>query len=238
MKEINGLFSVPLGMNGLLGIGDAHWIFGAAAAGLGAVGTLFGGAASAKAAKKALKENKYRTNAEKAWYDKEYNTDYMDTKAGQNMLRRAQEIQDSYIRKADGAAAVGGGTAASTAMAKEAANRTMGNTVANIGAQDTARKQSVSDQHMRNEMSLSQQRENIYNQQAQNVSEVAQGFGNSMMGAASVLEGTSKKTQPVVKRVSPSAVGSSDGLVPKVNPVDFYTRAAVMPDKLKNVTGV
>ena len=37
-------------------------------------------------------------------------------------MRRAQEVQNEYIRKADGAAAVGGGTAASVAMAKEAAN--------------------------------------------------------------------------------------------------------------------
>lgn len=192
MKEINGLFRIPLGMDGVMGV-NPNWIFGAAAAGLGAVGSLFGGAASARAAKKAMKENKYRTNAEKAWYEKEYNTDYMDTKAGQNMMRRAQEIQDSYIRKADGAAAVGGGTAASTAMAKESANRTMGNTIANIGAQDTARKQQVSSQHMRNEMSLSQERSNIYNQQAQGTAAAAQGFSNAMMGAASVLDGVSKK---------------------------------------------
>lgn len=192
MRDINGLFRVPLGMNSLSGVNELHWIVGAASAGLGVVGSLFGGAKARKAAKAALAENKYRTNAEKAWYDKEYNTDYMDTKAGQNMLRRAQEIQDSYIRKADGAAAVGGGTSASTAMAKESANRTMGNTIANIGAQDTARKQSVSDQHMRNEQSLSQQRESIYNQQAASTAEAAQNFSNAMMGAASALEGAPK----------------------------------------------
>ena len=150
MKEINCLFRLPLGMNQLMGVNNPHWIATAAAAGLGAIGSLFGGNKAKKLAQKALKENQYRTNAEKAWYEK-------DTKAGQNMLRRAQEIQDSYIRKADGAAAVGGGTAASTAMAKEAANRTMGNTIANIGAQDTARKQQVSDQHMKNEQALSQE---------------------------------------------------------------------------------
>ena len=59
--------------------------------------SLFGGNKAKKAARAAAKERTYRANAEKAWYDKAYNTDYMDTKAGQNMLRRAQEIQDEYV---------------------------------------------------------------------------------------------------------------------------------------------
>ena len=86
-----------------------EWILGAAslAAGIGA--SLFGANKAKKAARRAQAENQYRTNAEKAWYDKNYNTDYLDTKAGQNLMRRAQEVQDEYIRKADGAAAVGGG---------------------------------------------------------------------------------------------------------------------------------
>lgn len=205
MREINSLFRIPLGMNALMGVDNPHWIATAATAGLGVLGSLFGGNKAKKLAKKALKENAYRTNAEKAWYDKAYNTDYMDTKAGQNMLRRAQEIQDNYIRKADGAAAVGGGTAASSAMAKEAANRTMGNTIANIGAQDTARKQSVEDQHIRNEQTLSQQREAIYNQQAQNTTEAAQNMSNAMMSAAPLLEGTQKPKSTI----SPSTTGQT-----------------------------
>lgn len=225
-------------MNLLMGVNNPQWIVTAAAAGLGAIGSLFGGNKAKKLAKKALKENQYRTNAEKAWYDKEYNTDYMDTKAGQNMLRRAQEIQDSYIRKADGAAAVGGGTAASTAMAKEAANRTMGNTIANIGAQDTARKQSVSDQHMKNEQALSQERSNIYNQQAANTAEAAQNFSNSMMSLGSALEGIPKKAAtPKIDVTSTSAQAAKQGsLVPKVN-VNEVLHGAY--DKiLKNATGV
>ena len=230
MKEINSLFSVPLGMNVLLGVDNPHWIATAASAGLGVLGSLFGGNKAKKLAKKAMKENAYRTNAEKAWYDKEYNTDYIDTKAGQNMLRRAQEIQDNYIRKADGAAAVGGGTAASTAMAKEAANRTMGNTIANIGAQDTARKQSVSDQHIRNEQNLSQQREAIYNQQAQNTTEAAQNMSNALMGAASVLEGTPKAK---TRSVADSAVPSTPGNPFEKTASDYYG-----DNLLKKATGV
>lgn len=240
MKEINDLFRVPLGMSELTGVNNPQWVATAVTAGLGAIGSLFGGNKAKKLAKKALRENAYRTNAEKAWYEKEYNTDYMDTKMGQNMLRRAQEIQDNYIRKADGAAAVGGGTAASSAMAKEAANRTMGNTIANIGAQDTARKQQVSDQHMQNQQNLSQQRENIYNQQAQNVTEATQNFSNSMFNAAASSLANDlnepKKTMNIDVKSADAKAAKQGSIVPKVNVNEVLYGAYDNP--LKKVTGV
>ena len=153
-------------------------------------------------------------------------------------MRRAQEVQDNYIRKADGAAAVGGGTAASTAMAKEAANRTMGNTIANIGANDTARKASVSDQHMRNEQNLSKQREDIYNQQAETTAAAAQNMSNAMMSAATMLDGPGKASKPgKVDVSSPQAKAAMGGsFVPKINENEvLYSQYS---DKLKNVTGV
>ena len=172
-----------------------EWIMGAASLALGVGSSLFGANKAKKAARKAQKENTYRSNAEKAWYDKEYNTDYLDTKAGQNLMRRAQEVQNEYIRKADGAAAVGGGTAASVAMAKEAANKTIGDTVANIAAQDTSRKQHVADAHLQNTQQLSKERQQIEQQKAQATSDAAQNMSNALMSAGvnqlgSELEGT------------------------------------------------
>lgn len=157
-----------------------EWILGAASLALGIGSSLFGANKAKKAARRAQAENQYRTNAEKAWYDKNYNTDYLDTKAGQNLMRRAQEVQDEYIRKADGAAAVGGGTAASVAQAKESANKAMGDTIANIAAQDTSRKQHVEDTHLANTQQLSRERQQIEQQKAQNTSDAAQNASNAL----------------------------------------------------------
>lgn len=157
-----------------------EWILGAAALAGGVASSLFGANKAKKAARRAQAENTYRTNAEKAWYDKNYNTDYLDTKAGQNLMRRAKEVQDEYVRKADGAAAVGGGTAASVAMAKESANKAMGDTIANVAAQDTARKQHVEDAHLQNTQQLSRERHQIEQQKAQNTSDAAQNASNAM----------------------------------------------------------
>lgn len=184
-----------------------EWILGAASLALGVGSSLFGANKAKKAARRAQAENQYRTNAEKAWYDKNYNTDYLDTKAGSNLLRRAQEVQDEYIRKANGAAAVGGGTTASVAKAKESANKAMGDTIANIAAQDTSRKQHVEDAHLANTQQLSRERQQIEQQKAQATSDAAQNASNAMFNfgvnqLGSELEGA--KSQNSSKLANPT----------------------------------
>ena len=179
MTEI--LSKIPKHLTSCPVLGDKkEWVLGAASLALGVGSSLFGANKAKKAARRAQAENTYRTNAEKAWYDKNYNTDYLDTKAGQNLMRRAKEVQDEYVRKADGAAAVGGGTGASVAMAKEAANKAMGDTIANVAAQDTARKQHVEDAHLQNTQQLSRERQQIEQQKAQATSDAAQNASNAM----------------------------------------------------------
>lgn len=210
MKEILTKIPKNLGASPVLGV-RCEWIATAAMLAGSVASSLFGGAKARREAKKAERERKYRAAAEKAWYDKEYNTDYIDTKAGQNLMRRAQEVQDSYVRKADGAAAVGGGTAAATAMAKEAANKTMGDTIANIGANDTARKQQVADKHFRNQVGQSQEREQAAMQTAQNTSEAAQNMSNALFKAGLNQLGSQPKVDKSLNNsLKPSDMGSRD----------------------------
>ena len=188
-----------------------EWIATAAMLAGSVASSLIGGASARKKAQKAEKEASYRKSAEKAWYDKEYNTDYLDTAAGQNLMRRAQEVQDSYVRKADGAAAVGGGTASSVAQAKESANKAMGDTIANIAAKDTSRKQQVADKHMDNVKEQSYQTQSLLQQQAQNTSNASQNMSNALMSAGvnrlgSHLEGA----KPTNTNTIDKATGASD----------------------------
>ena len=213
MTEI--LSKIPKHLTSCPVLGDKkEWVLGAASLALGVGSSLFGANKAKKAARRAAAENKYRTNAEKAWYDKNYNTDYLDTKAGQNLMRRAKEVQDEYVRKADGAAAVGGGTAASVAMAKEAANKAMGDTIANVAAQDTARKQHVEDAHLQNTQQLSRERQQIEQQKAQATSDAAQNASNAMFNfgvnqLGSELEGA--------KAVKTNALGSNGKPIDNTN---------------------
>lgn len=182
-------------------LGDRlNWVATAAALGLGALSagtSVAGGLSSRNAVKKAARQVKYRRNAEKAWYDKEYNTDYIDTKAGQNLLRRAQEVQDKYVKRAEGAAAVGGGTDASVALAKENANKAVSDTIANVAAQDTARKQRVADQHLANTNVISAQSQQVEQSKADATAEAAQGASNAAASAAILVGSQPNKANAV-----------------------------------------
>ena len=226
MSEI--LARIPKNLTSSPVLGEKkEWVLGAASLALGIGSSLFGANKAKKAARRAQAENQYRTNAEKAWYDKNYNTDYLDTKAGQNLMRRAQEVQDEYIRKADGAAAVGGGTAASVAQAKESANKAMGDTIANIAAQDTSRKQKVEDAHLANTQQLSRERQQIEQQKAQNTSDAAQNASNALFNfgvnqLGSELEGakaqnSSKLANPIPTLDNKNVTDISKGLSHKAD---------------------
>ena len=198
-------------------VGDRlQWVATAAALGLGALSagtSVAGGLLSRNAAKKAARHVRYRKNAEKAWYDKEYNTDYIDTKAGQNLMRRAQEVQDKYVKRAEGAAAVGGGTDASVALAKENANKAVGDTVANVAAQDTARKQRVADQHLANTNAISAQSQQVEQSKADATAEAAQGASNAAASAAILVGSQPNKANAVSDSKlagKDAAVGNTD----------------------------
>ena len=222
MSEI--LTRIPKNLTSSPVLGEKkEWVLGAASLALGIGSSLFGANKAKKAARRAQAENQYRTNAEKAWYDKNYNTDYLDTKAGQNLMRRAQEVQDEYIRKADGAAAVGGGTAASVAQAKESANKAMGDTIANIAAQDTSRKQHVEDAHLANTQQLSRERQQIEQQKAQNTSDAAQNASNALFNfgvnqLGSELEGTKLQNSSKLGGSASANDNKNVTQTPKVSP--------------------
>ena len=222
MSEI--LTRIPKNLTSSPVLGEKkEWVLGAASLALGIGSSLFGANKAKKAARRAQAENQYRTNAEKAWYDKNYNTDYLDTKAGQNLMRRAQEVQDEYIRKADGAAAVGGGTAASVAQAKESANKAMGDTIANIAAQDTSRKQHVEDAHLANTQQLSRERQQIEQQKAQATSDAAQNASNALFNfgvnqLGSELEGTKLQSSSKLGGSASTNDNKNVTQTPKVSP--------------------
>ena len=171
------------------------------AAAIGAVGglasSIIGGAAASKAAREAERRQRQQEAEERAWYDRRYNEDYVDTAAGQNLVRRAKEYAKENWKKAQGAQAVGGGTDAATAMAKEAGNKMVGNTIADIAATDTQRKAQVDAQHMQNRGKFAQMDIDRANQKAANITAAAQQASNALISAGQAVEGaTAAKSGP------------------------------------------
>jgi len=176
----------------------------AALAGASVLSSLIGGAAARRAAKRAERRQRAREAEESAWYNRRYNEDYIDTAAGQNLVRKAKEFAKEQTKRAEGAEAVAGGSNAATARSKEAANKMVGETIANISAQDTQRKAHVDDIHQGNRQTFANEDEKRAEIAAQNTAEVAAGASNAaiqavgaLAGGESLLGGSNKGTNVV-----------------------------------------
>ena len=164
----------------------AEWV-GVALAALGAATSILGGVSSANAAKRAEKLRQEQDAKNAAWFNRKYNESYIDTAAGRNAIRQAIDYGKRQTQRAEGAAAVTGGTDAAVAQAKESANRMVGDTIGNLAAQDTARKEQAEATYLRQqEQSTAQQ---MANQQmrAKAIAQAAQGASNALIQGASLL---------------------------------------------------
>lgn len=141
------ILNQPLGMTGSIGIPEKKmvaWFVPQIAAFAGSalssvLGGLFGGGAAREAMAK-QEEERNRLAAERL---RKTNENYLDTAAGQNMLRVAREEADKIWKRESGAAKVAGGTDAAAAIAKEQGNKMVGDTMSNIAAQNTAHKDNI-----------------------------------------------------------------------------------------------
>lgn len=178
----------PLGM-GVAGVGlQKLWIVPAIGAAAGLASSIIGGVQASKAARAAERRQREAESRERAWYARRYNEDYADTAAGQNLVRRAKDYARENWKRAAGAQAVAGGTAAATQMAKESGNRMVGDTLSNIAANDVQRKSHVDDLHRSAEQGFAQMDMNRELQRAQNITNAAQNASNSLITAGLAAE--------------------------------------------------
>lgn len=184
----------PVGMGNPFARSEKMWIFSAISAVGGIASSLLGGNSAAKQARRAQDKLDRDKASERADYVRKYNEDYVDTAAGQNLVRRAKEYARENWRKAAGAQAVAGGTDAAAQMAKDAGNKMVGDTIANMAANDTARKDRADEIHAQNERRFTQQEMAIANQRAQNITNAAQAASNAMMSIGSAVDQASAKT--------------------------------------------
>lgn len=192
------LFGAGTMILGTMGQGYApakkEWIATAIGTGVGLATSLMGASQAAKARRRAEDRQRAQKAKEDAWYNRRYYEDYVDTAAGQNLVRRAKDFAKEQWKRAAGAQAVAGGTDAATAMAKEAGNKMVGDTIANIAATDQQRKAQVDAMHRQAESQFAQMDMNRENQRAQDITNAASAASNAIMSAASAVDQASAKT--------------------------------------------
>lgn len=154
---------------------------------------IYGQVKSNQLNKQAQAELDQRRNENKQWYQQKMNEDYMMRSDVQNVLRKQRELLNEQYQRARATNIVAGGTDESLALQQREANRTMGDTMADIAANASAYKDNVEQQYRAQENNLSQQQQQIYTNQsdqvAQAASQAAKAGGNLL---ASGLEGITK----------------------------------------------
>ena len=188
-----------------------EWI-GLALAGASLASSIWGGIQSSNAQKRAEQRLASEKAANDAWYNRRYNEHTVDTAAGQNMIRMAKDYARETWKKAAGAAAVGGGTDAEVAEAKAAGNKMVGDAIAQIEANDVARKDNVDAAYRARQNQLTQQQMALDQQQASNISQVAGGVSDALMTGFSL---TGSKVLGIPGLGSPG--GSGVNPAPKTN---------------------
>ena len=233
---VTKLVNQPLGMGNPLAPSRKCWVISALGAGVGLATSLIGGAKAAEAAREAERKQRMAEAREEAWYNRRYNEDYVDTSAGQNLVRRAKEYAKENWKKAAGAQAVAGGTDAATAIAKEQGNKMVGDTIANIAATDQARKDNVDNMHRSAQEKFSQMDMAREQQRAQNITNAAQGASNAIMSAAAAVDqaatakaslngGSNNSTPAATTQQTTVPVGSlTDGHAPFYEDADTLKR--------------
>lgn len=152
----------------------------------GLASSIWGGVQAKKAAEKANNELANQRQKNEDWYRRRYNEDYTQSAEAQAAMTRARELAREQMQAARGTAAVMGGTEAGIAAEQGAANDMLADTMSGIAQNATARKDAVESQYLQTDAALSQQQQNVYNQQAANSTAAAnQGMqaGMSLLGA-------------------------------------------------------
>ena len=147
-------------------------------------------ASSASAARKAERLRKEQDAKNEALYNRRYNESYIDSAAGRNAIRQATDYAKEMNRKAEGSAAVTGGTDAATAQAKEAGNKMIGQTIGNLAAQDTQRRENADAAFAQQQANSTSQQMSIAQQRADAIAQVAGGASNALIQGATMVNST------------------------------------------------
>lgn len=144
-----------------------------------AVAGIVGGNAVRKAANRNAKLLAEAEEASKAWYDKEYNANYLDRADARAALAATRDILADRYKAAEGSAAVTGATEESLARQKAAANEALAGVTSNLAQSAEAHKEAVRANYEAQQEAYRQEKMGVNNQKANATVQAAQGVANA-----------------------------------------------------------
>lgn len=167
-------------------------MIGTILSGVAALGSaIYGAVKSSKANNKARQLIQDQRSSNKAWYDTRMGQDYTMRSDVQAAINRQRELLDEQYNRARATNAVAGGTDASLALQREAANRATAQTMSDVAASASAYKDNIEQQYRAQDAALNQQQAQSYQQQAAQTAAAASQVVNA--GLTGVAQGLAAK---------------------------------------------
>ena len=148
----------------------------------GAVGgTVLGTQLSASENEEAKKEFRGLRSRVKKWYERRRAEDYTLRPDAQALIRRQRELLDEKYKQARATNVVAGGTDEALALQKEAANKSLSDTMTGIAANAAEEKNKVESKYLEMDNYLTQQEINRRQQRAKAAAEAGGQLANAGM---------------------------------------------------------
>lgn len=129
-------------------------MIGAILGGISAASSLFGSLKSAQANKRMDNQLQRRQSELQSWYDKEYNTNYLDTAEAKGTLRVLSNNMKESMQKVDQGNAIQGASDEARVATADKAQRRYGDTVARIAGHGTQYKDAIRREYAGRKMNL------------------------------------------------------------------------------------
>lgn len=155
--------------------------------GAGLATSLYGGYKAGKERKKMKGELANMDVENKAFYNAQALGDYTQRADAQNILRQMRNQLDRQTKRAANTQAITGGTIEQTAIAKDAANKALADTMANLGAVGQQFKDRVTDRYLNRKNQIGLMRMNLASQSAQGWENLMQTGLNTASGALGTM---------------------------------------------------
>ena len=166
-------------------------ILGGIISGVGsAVAGIVGGNATRKAANRNQRLIEEAENESKAWYDKEYNANFLDRSDARAAIAKTREMLNDRYKQAEASAAVTGATEESIARQKRDANEALAEVTGNIAERADAYKDAVRENYESQQDAIRNQKIGVNNQKAAATAQAASGFAQAAQGLGESLGDT------------------------------------------------
>lgn len=147
--------------------------------------SIYGAIKSSQAAKKAQEMLEGQQRKNEKWYEMRMAEDYLQRSDNQNILRKQSEMLKEQYQKARATNIVAGGTDESLALQQQAANKAMGDTMAEIAANAADYKEGIEQQYRTKDDAITQQQIGAELNQSQAIATAAGQVGKAVSGLVS-----------------------------------------------------